>query len=374
MAAPQPIVEKFSTSQAGVPSAPVSSEPSPGPRTVTVNYSGDLLWHTPLFDAARRYGEGSGKEMDFLPMLQGLTDYVSAADLAICHTEVPFAPEGGPYTGYPMFAAPQAIAETYPVVGWDICTTASNHSLDIGFDGLVRTIDVHERVGVKTSGTYRTEQDSTQPTMFTTEDGVQVAVVSATFSLNGIPLPEGKPWSVQMLDAEQVLAKARLARAQGADVVVVHMHAGEEYVHVPNSQQQEFAETVTASDDVDLVIGQHSHSVQPITQVNGKWVAYGAGNLMARSTRDFAPIVDDGYLATFTFEEQSDGSFTAIAAEYAPIFIGYYEDGEVKPRVHVISESLASNIGPRDELLASLERIRKVVATEEAKALGLTEH
>lgn len=225
-AAPQPVVQTFSPSPAATPSP--SPEPSPEPRTVSINYSGDLLWHTPLFDAARRYAEGTDAEMNFLPMLEGLSTYVSAADLAICHSEVPFAPQGGPYTGYPAFSAPQEIADTYPVVGWDICTTASNHSLDVGFDGLVRTLDVHDRVGVKTSGTYRSAEDSTQPTMFTTDNGVKIAVVSATFSLNGIPLPDGKPWAVQMLDVEQVLANARAAREQDADIVVVHMHAGEE--------------------------------------------------------------------------------------------------------------------------------------------------
>lgn len=361
-----------------MPSAPPSSpspeveEPTvapPAPRSVSINYSGDLLWHNTLWTAAEQDAKAAGTTgMDFYPQLSALTDYVSAADVAICHSEVPFAPVGGPYKNYPMFEAPPAIAPALAAVGWDVCTTASNHSLDAGFSGLERTIAMHEAAGILTAGTFTTAEARNVPVVFTTEEGVRVAVVSSTYGTNGIPLPKDKPWSVSLMDIDDILAQAQRAKAV-ADIVVVHMHAGDEYVSAPNQQQKAFAEAMTASPDVDLLVGQHAHVVQPITMVNGKWVAYGAGNLIAQSG-PAKPRSYDGYLATFTFTEKDD-AFVATAAEFAPTFITAQRSGS-PARVFVISEALAAGTGDASALAASAERTRKTVVSLGAE--GLTEH
>ena len=347
---------------------PTTSAPPPPPREVSINYSGDLLWHNTLWKSAEIDGNG---KMDFLPQLAALQDYVSGADVAICHSEVPFAKEGGPYTGYPMFKAPPVIAPVLSQIGWDVCTTASNHSLDAGFDGLVRTIDDHAAVGILTSGTFASEEARNTPVIFTTADGVRVGVVSTTFGTNGIPIPKGKEWSVALMDIDDTLAQAHRARQAGADVVVVHMHAGTEYDSKPNSQQVEFAKAMTSSEDVDLVIGQHAHVAQPITKVNGKWVAYGAGNLIAQSGPS-KPYTFEGYLATFTFTEQPDGSFQASAAEFVPTFITKHSSGH-PARVYIISDALASGVGDASALKASEARTRETVLSMGGSDEGLTE-
>ncbi|MFV0427921.1 MAG: CapA family protein [Arachnia sp.] len=348
-------------------------EPSPPAptREVTISYSGDLLWHNTLW-ASAELDAAEAQTMDFYPQLASLTKYVSAADMAICHSEVPFAPDGGPYQSYPVFAAPPVIAQALPRVGWDLCTTASNHSLDQGFEGLVRTRELHAAAGILTAGTFDSAEARETPVIFTTQDGVRVAVVSSTFGTNGIALPSDKPWSVVLMDdPAEILTQAHRARQAGADIVVVHMHAGTEYDTSPNQQQRAFAETMTASDDVDLVIGQHAHVVQPITKVNGKWVAYGAGNLIAQSGPS-KPWTYDGYLATFTFVEQPDGSFLATAAEYAPTFITMHSAAS-PARVYLIADALAQGVGPADAMRDSAQRTRQVV-TSEAGDPALTEY
>lgn len=198
-------------------STPASSSPDPtGPREFTVNVSGDLLWHDDLWASAEldaAAGDSTeGGALDFGPQLASAKDYISTADLAICHSEVPFAEEGGPYGSYPTFSAPPQIAETLAETGFDVCTTASNHTLDAGWDGLVRTVDAHEAAGVETVGSYRSEQDSSAPFLRTvdTEAGpVSVGIISQTFSLNGVPLPAGREWSVGMLDAGRAVEQAR---------------------------------------------------------------------------------------------------------------------------------------------------------------------
>ena len=64
--------------------------------------------------------------------------------------------------------------------------------------------------------------------------------------------------------------------------MVVHFHGGTEYDPLPNADQVALVGELTASPDVDLVLGEHAHVVQPITRVNGKWVVYGMGNMVAQ--------------------------------------------------------------------------------------------
>ena len=86
-----------------------------------------------------------------------------------------------------------------------------------------------------------------------------------------------------MWDAANLHRPGPRGQAAGADIVVVHYHGGDEYARLPNAAQVALVARLTASPDVDLVLGEHAHVVQPITKVNGKWVVYGMGNMVAQS-------------------------------------------------------------------------------------------
>lgn len=368
--APVPRSSIQSTSPSSSAHQPAPS-PTPAPRSATVNVSGDLLWHNTLWTSAAIDARttGTGSQFDFLPQLEALRPHVEAADLAVCHSEVPFAQQEGPFQNYPLFAAPPHAATAISEVGWDLCTTASNHSLDQGWDGLVHTIDVHESAGILTAGTYRTEAEATEPIIFTTGSGVKIAIVSQTYGLNGIAEPEGKGWSVDLMDSSKAIADAERAREGGADIVGVHMHAGDEYSSEVNQQQRTFAEEVTRSPAVDFVFGQHAHVPQPIDRVNDKWVVYGTGNLIAASG-PAKPRTYDGYLAEIVFTEQTDGSFASGSAEFIPTFITPLKSG--KPaRVLVIADALRDGSAPADQLAASAARTRATVLS--LGPAGLTE-
>ena len=150
------------------PTAPASTpapSPSATPRTATVTMSGDLLWHSQLWKSAAqdRARTGVAGPYDFDPMFAALKPVVTKADMAICHGEVPFAAKGATPSGYPSFAAPAEIAPWIKSMGWDLCTTASNHALDQGFTGWSarRTITARTassrpgRSGPKPSATHR---------------------------------------------------------------------------------------------------------------------------------------------------------------------------------------------------------------------------
>ena len=336
---------------------PASPTPTPTLRNATVVMNGDLLWHNTLvFDAQRAAGGGG---LDFVPLLEGVRPIVEPADMAICHNEVPVAPPGGPYRYYPSFRAPVETLDAVREIGYDMCTTASNHSLDDGWSGLVRTLDALDERGILPAGTARTEEEAEQPRIFTTDDGVRIAVVTGTYGTNGIPRPADRAWSVPDLDADTMLRKAATARAEGADIVLAAIHGGDEYAHQPNAEQTELAEVLTASPDVDLVYGHHVHVVQPFTKVNDKWVAYGLGNLVAQHLST-VPAGYEGVTARFTFTEEASGQFVVAEAEFIPTLITPSRPGS-PARLLLVNEALEAGAGDQQRLITAVERTRRVV-------------
>lgn len=352
---------------------PASPSPSPSPtpsldpqalkdggRTATVVMSGDLLWHSDLWHAAEELAATTGRTpYDFSRLFQDMRPTIEGADMAICHEEVPFAPDGEEPTGYPMFGAPQEVAEFIGETGWDFCTTASNHSIDRGFDGLETTLRILDEKGILHTGTFRSEEERQAASIYTTEQGIKIAVVTGTYGTNGIPLPEGAEWSVSLLDADDMIAQAELARSAGADIVLAAMHGGEEYQVMPNDQQIETAEALTASDAIDLVYGHHVHVVQPWDKVNGKWVVYGLGNMVANHEVDKRRAYE-GVTSRFTFAERNDGSFEVTRAEYIPTMVTVWWPGD-DLRLWPVVEALENGEGETELLQIAREKTAEAV-------------
>ncbi|CAL9347515.1 CapA family protein [Streptomyces sp. enrichment culture] len=256
--------------------------PAPAARGFTLVASGDVLPHMSVIDRARFDAGGTG--YDFRPMLAGVRSVVAGADLALCHMETVYG-ENGDYTGYPVFKSPPEVARGLAATGYDGCSTASNHTLDDGADGIRRTLDALDRAGVRHAGAARTEQESRTVTMHRAGTA-RVAHLAYTYDTNGIPLPEGQPWAVGLIDEDRIVADARTARGAGADVVVVSVHWGTEWQEAPDDRQVALARSLTAARDgrrpaIDLVLGTHAHVPQAYEKVNGTWVIYGMGDQIA---------------------------------------------------------------------------------------------
>lgn len=336
--------------------APSSTATSPPPPdSFTLVATGDVLVHQgrALTEGARR-PDGS---YDFTEVFAPVAGLIGAADLAVCHLETPVAADGGPYRGYPSFAVQPEIVGALAGAGYDLCSTASNHSLDDGFDGLVRTLDALEAGGIRATGTHRTEEASREPTIVEVA-GVRVGHVAATFGLNGVPLPTGREWSVEVADlpdVDGVLAAAARARAAGADVVVASLHCCLEYDNDPTQAQVTAVGALLASPDVDLVLGHHAHVVQPFERIGDKWVAYGLGNHLAEhATRGYP--TEDSVAARFTFTRGADGRFTVSRAEAVPLRIETGADAvRIVPADPESSARIAAVLDRRGAVAAGLE-------------------
>jgi poly-gamma-glutamate capsule biosynthesis protein CapA/YwtB (metallophosphatase superfamily) len=290
----EPAGEGAATATAATTATPTA------PASFTVVATGDVLIHqgAALVQGAAAAGRAQGVDYDFNGVFAAVAPVIGGADLAICHLETPLAPPEGPFEGYPTFATQPQIVDALAGAGYDTCSTASNHSLDGGFVGLVRTLDTLDAHRVGHTGTYRTEQETRIPHLMTV-DGVRVAHLAWTYGLNGIPEPAGRPWAVNDFDptgpqVDGILAEAARARAAGAEIVIASVHCCTEYEHDPSPAQTAIAAALLASPDIDLVLGHHAHVVQPFERINGKWVAYGLGNHIAQQAR---PVTYDSVIA-----------------------------------------------------------------------------
>lgn len=307
-----------------------SPAPPPGPRQLTVLGGGDILIHPPVWEQAQ--ADADGEEFDFYPIFADLTDAISTADLAICHLETPLAPPDGPFHGWPQFSAPPQLLPALVEVGYDSCTTASNHTLDRGEEGVYRTIDALEEAGLAWAGSARTAEEAATPTVLevATADRrtVSVGQLSYTFGFNGLLRPEGKEWIANLIDVDQILTEAGAARDAGAEVVILSMHWGEEYQVEPTSSQLEQAEQLIASDDIDLILGHHAHVVQPVERFDDTWVVYGMGNQLARHAEPI-DAQREGAMVQATFVEQDSG-WTVTEIEAIPTWV------DLDPRIRLV--------------------------------------
>lgn len=297
------------------PETPASSSEAAPDGSFSVVATGDVLIHPALTEQAEADGKG---KIDYRPLLAGVKPLISGADLGICHLETPLAPEGGPYSGYPSFSAPPEIADALKDTGYDTCSTSSNHTIDQGADGVSRTLDKLDDVGIKHTGSARSAAEAAKPLILDVH-GVKVAQVSYAFGFNGIKVPAGKPWLANQIDVDDVLASARKAREAGAQVVIASLHWGVEYQHDPTAEQRSQAKKILASDDVDLIVGHHAHVVQPFEKIGGKWVAYGLGNSVARHSEPKGDT-EEGAAARFRFVRDGD-RWKVDKAEYIPTLI-----------------------------------------------------
>ena len=305
---------------------PVQPPPIKPVPTVTFSLvaSGDVLPHQPVLNSAR-----SGSGYDFAKQFKPTKAIVSGADVAICHMETPVAPKGTKPSGYPIFGAPASLVKDLGKAGWDGCSTASNHSVDRGFPGIEATADAFQAAGLGHAGTARSEDESTQVQYYFVSEGgrtISVAHISFAYGLNGLPVPAGKPWSVNVFNASSanvtpILDAAKEARAEGADVVIASVHCCVEYVTQPTATQEAIATKIAESGLVDLYIGHHAHVPQPIVKLDGgpggkgMWVAYGLGNFISNQDASTVGVEESvsGVLlrATFTVSPDDDVSVDA---------------------------------------------------------------
>lgn len=357
MRAPVAALAALAAAACAAPAAAVPADPPAEETTFTVVATGDFLIHQPLWQRALAAGHG---RYDFRPLFARVRPIVRRADLALCHVETPLQP-GAPQ-GYPVFKTPPALARAARWAGWDACSTASNHTVDRGQAGVDSTNRALDRAGLRHTGGFSSRRASRRITMLRAK-GVKVAFLAYTQLTNGIPAPH--PWSLNMAEPGRILRDARRARRQGAQVVLVNVHWGDEYSHRPSGAQRSLARRLTRSPVITAIVGQHVHVVQPIRHVHGKVVVYGEGNLVSNQTADCcATGSQDGIIARLTIAVRGDRA-RVVKVRAIPTWVRH-PDYTVLP----VRRALRHPGAHAAELRASLRRTVGVVGWAAASSRG----
>ena len=295
------------------------TEPAPAENRVTFFAAGDNIIHECVYLDAMTAAASVGAPSDyyFEGMYANYRDKISSADLAFINAEGPLDTDGAP-NGYPSFNAPREAGEALVNVGFDIINLANNHMLDYhGAEGLRGTINYWKTKDVLTVGGYEGEADYN--TIRTIErNGVKIAVLSYTYGTNGNYLPAGTTdlWVPYIDDAD--IAR-HITEAKGiADCIIVSMHWGTENEFTPTAEQTRLAKLI-ADAGADVILGHHSHTIQPAEWVEGQGghrtlVTYSLGNFL-HTQLDSTNLVG----GTITFDIVKDAATGAVTIE-DPVF------------------------------------------------------
>lgn len=342
----------------------------------TVAAAGDILIHPPLTEQARKDARADGGEgIDFTRILAGVRPVISKADLGICHLEPVLGEPDGPFLNYPDFLVPPQLATAIKKTGYDTCSTASNHTLDHGASGVKRTLDVLDEAGLKHTGSARSSEEAGTPLVLDV-NGVKVAQISFAFGFNGREVPEDKPWLANEIDYQAIADAELAARDGGAEVVIASIHWGREHRPNPSSSQLELSRKIAERTGINLIIGHHSHVVQPMEKVAGTWVAYSLGNQIARHDIPTG-LTEEGAIGWFEFAER-DGRWD-VQARYVPTLLTIPpEEGEQLPQdsaglTEVTDHRLVDVAAAlrKDEGLTSEERARYRLAFDRTRGTML---
>lgn len=352
-----------------------NKEEEPTDTTLTMAAIGDIMCHNTQYNDA--YNKDTGA-YDFSYVFDDISLYTKTADICIGNLETTFAGEDVGYSGYPTFNTPDSLAYELKDIGVDVLSTAGNHALDKGFNGLSRTIDVLNDADIAHTGTYKTEEE--QNTILTKYvKGIKIAFVNFTYGTNGIKIPSGKEFCVNLIDNDLITKQLDLAKSQNPDIIVACMHWGNEYKTTPNDTQKELS-TFLFQNGVDIILGTHPHVLEPmekqtVTLEDGTtkdgFVIYSLGNFISGQT---AENTKTSIILNLTITKHTDGKITIDKAEYKPIYM--YTDKSLKTKkmklldinknIYNYENYIDSTINKTfyDTLKSEQEKVTKIVGEE----------
>ncbi len=321
--------------------------------TATISSTGDLLYHNRVIESG--YIEETG-EYNYDSIYSYIKSYVQKADYAVANCEGTLCglDNGFKYSGYPGFNTPDAAIDAAKAAGFDMLLTANNHTYDTGTKGFHRTQEVIADRGLDYIGTRPNEEAKTY--LVKDINGIKVGMVCYTYetekisdsrkSLNGIPLSSKDSPLVSTFHHHhleefyaQLYDELQSMKAEGADITVVYIHWGTEYITKPNATQKKIAQQLCDM-GVDIIVGGHPHVIQPIELLTSQAdpnhatvCLYSMGNAVSniRKSTSKPHEVEDGMLFSFTLAKYSDGSVIVEGVDILPTWVDRRENPDSFP-------------------------------------------
>ena len=256
-----------------------------GQSTMSLLFIGDIMGHGSQIEAAF---DPSKNDYSYDAVFSELREIISKPDFAIANLEVTLA--GPPYSGYPQFSSPDALAEACKENGIDILVTSNNHSCDRGGKGIKRTIKVLDRLQIPHNGTYVNAVDrKLRNLLILRKNDLRIGLLNYTYGTNGLKAPQ--PTNVNYIDTNQIRLDIEQSKNESLDGLIAIVHWGKEYQTSPNKYQIKIAEFLLRN-GVNIIIGSHPHVLQKVewNKEKDQLVAYSLGNFVSNQ----ASINTDG--------------------------------------------------------------------------------
>lgn len=344
----------------GEESASSGKLPLPKETTISILCVGDIMSHSPQTTA--QYN-ASTKSYDYRENFEYVKPYIEEADLALCNVETTFA--GKPYTGYPAFCSPEALADAIADTGFDIGITSNNHMADTGYKGVIRTQEILQDRGLATVGSVLSPDDKRYT--ITEVKGIKIGIVAYTYetgtgsgavSINGSNITDQtasviNSFNFNTIDEDLKKIKNDIdgAKADGAQIVIVYYHWGEEYQEAPNGHQVNLAQK-TADLGADIIFASHPHVLQKaeyLTVTGSKKqvpVFYSMGNFISNQRTETLgkPRTEQGVMAKVNLAYMDGVGITMLVMDATPTWVDKYSaSGSVEYRIIPMSDDLESN-------------------------------
>ena len=319
---------------------PVSSEEKVDTTPVKIQMAGDILLHTTITGSAQT-GENTYQFTQFFDTIKPYFD----GDLKICNMESPVDVKGGnqQITSYPTFNVPHEILEGLKYIGFNTLNTANNHAFDKGFSGLTATRQNILAAGFQMTGTNE-NQEQYDEYLIQEFHGIKIGIISYSDSDNGISIPEQhrgyamrKFSSNNTDDVPAMIEDIKRCKEAGAEFVIMSLHWGAEYVDSPTTQQKQIARMLVDG-GADIIMGSHSHCVQPIekrkTTIDGvekeALIIYSMGNFFADQIALDRPKTQDSMVVNVTIARNPETKrVEIISSNYMPTITFRYRDPDM---------------------------------------------
>lgn len=251
---------------------------------------GDALIHDGIYYDANTWqtGQDGYYIYDFTSMFTDLAEVIKPYDLKFYNQETIIGGKNLGLSGYPCFNSPNEVAEDLMEIGFNVVNLASNHTMDKGTAGAIYSANYwHNQKDVLAVGSY-TSKEHRDTIEVRKENGITYAMLSYTYGTNGIPVPAGYEYLVNVwptgngYEAYKAQVKKDIESVRDrVDVLMVSMHWGTEYQTGYYNDYQRDAAEYLASLGVDVIIGTHPHVVQPIEYIGDTLVVYSLGNMIS---------------------------------------------------------------------------------------------
>lgn len=285
-----------------------------------------LMWSRQIWSART-----ANEEYSFDYMFREVEPLLKNADLTIGNLETTLSgreryyQRNNPVIGGPAFNCPDELAETLKRSGFDVLTTANNHCLDRGIDGLKRTLDILDKAGIYHTGTFRSYEESIKKLIIEVK-GIKIGILACTYGTNGFELEEEEAWAVNYLD-EKILPQV-YAMKKEADLTIVCMHAGIEFSSEESRSQRYWAKQFFEH-GADIILGVHPHVLQPmrfekVKDIDGivkdRFVVYSLGDFISDICWDDIRSIT-GMILNLEVTKNSKGNTVITNVEYIPTWV-----------------------------------------------------